>query len=222
MMDLGGSITLVGVLLAGWATGRIRRSMEGAAWGERAATTTATIAVSALAGAWSVELATAAQWWTWQWAKNLQVGLIMTAVTMAAWFALRLWVMPKPYGRANAQRYTRAVFQAVESNDEKRIVNATDKVDMDVGELVGWARRYLRRHRIKLWRERHGIKAKWVGGSDVATIAAEQYSRTVLDLMGDDRWARVIVQNGAKLARDVVRQTVRQDALARISHQGVE
>ena len=93
-MDLGGSVALVGVLLGGWATGRIKRDLEGVAWGERAATITAWMAAGCLTASWGLEAGKTAGLWAEDWIGGLQTGLVMASAGATAWFACRLWVWP--------------------------------------------------------------------------------------------------------------------------------
>lgn len=192
-MDVSGPLALIAVVVSGWASGRIEKTMEGAAWGKIAAGMTTGVVVGAAAGAW------------WNQAKAGD-GWFEVAVLCAAYYIVRLYIYPVGYNHQNAERYDRAVFEAVESGDDNRRRNATAKVGADIDAIVQWAKKHEEnRYRYRRWARGEG-PAGLRGDLDVmpGERAAGECAVALLDLMGDRRWARVIARDGGWLARRVV------------------
>ena len=216
-MDVGGAVALAAVVIGGWASGRIKNSLEGISWGERAAWTATTLVGGSLLGIWGLgtagEIGILNEWWQGAtWIPSVLTGIAFGA---GAWMSLRLWAMPRKYGRWNAERYARGVFAAIESGDERRITNATIRVTEDMQRIVAWAKDGHERARHEEGRRKLGdaYRAGWgrnEGGR--GERKAEGYAEALIGLMGDRRWAEVVVREGGKMARTAVEEIAAQNA----------
>ena len=220
MEAVGSSAAILGVLLGAWITGKTN-SLEAAAWGAMARHTTAGVA-----GAWVV-LAWVSGWlpgnppewidWMGQDWERVSEACGIGAVTATAWFVFRLWVKPRVYDHwyGSSERYIAKLWEVVESGSPGELAAVTKKVEKDIRRIVAWSKDDVRgKYRQEWWREKPDGQVERVEGKviDEAKERASQNASSIIDLMGDDRWASEIVRQGGRLARRVMEEVQWQNA----------
>ena len=170
-----------------------KRRLEAAAWGWGLWSTMVTILAGTVATPWL--------WETHGWETG-SVGSLITIMTGVAtgaasvWFARRVWWHPAPYGLLwNEVGYCRALWRVIESGTDEEKWLATQKVEQDIGRIVSWAKD-----------ETEGKARKFRG------MGRQHPACAIIDLMGDGRWAKAIVQKGGRLAADTMMERLAQEA----------
>ena len=238
MDPVASSVAILAVFVSAWAKGRTE-SLEAVAWGRAGVWFATGIAgVSVLAG-WTLSSITEAdpEWILsveWNWRSIAQWSWIAACVS-TLWFAVRMWIYPKQYGEWGSppERYVNKVWEVVESGTQEQLAAVTKKVEKDIRRIVDWAKDDSRgAYRRWKWEQDANGCVQIVEGevTDEAKYRRGKVASALLDLMGDERWAKEIVQQGGRLARKTMEEVRMQEAwnvpvgrmLARVTAQAIE
>ena len=238
MDPVASSVAILAVFVSAWAKGRTE-SLEAVAWGRAGVWLATGIAVVSVLVGWTLSSITeAAPEWIlsvgWDWRSISQCSWI-AACASTLWFAVRMWILPKQYGEWGSppERYADKVWEVVESGTQEQLAAVTKKVEKDIRRIVAWAKDDSRgAYRRWIWEQDANGCAQIVEKevTDEAKYRRGVVASALLDLMGDERWAKEIVQQGGRLARKTMEQVRMQEAwnvpvgrmLARVTAQAIE
>lgn len=125
------------------------------------------------------------------------------------------------------------MWEVVESGTQEQLAAVTKKVEKDIRRIVDWAKDDSRGvyRRWTLEQDLNGCTQIVEGEmTDEAKYRRGRVAAAPLDLMGDERWAGEIVQQGGRLARKTMEEVRMQEAwnvpvgrmLARVTAQAIE
>ena len=238
MDPVASSVAILAVFVSAWAKGRTE-SLEAVAWGWAGVWLATGIAGVGILAGWTVSAKTeAAPEWIlragWDW-KSIAQWSWIAAYGSTLWFAVRIWIYPKQYGEWGSapELYVNKVWEVVESGTQEQLAAVTKKVEKDIRRIVAWAKddshdAYCRRR----WEqdENGWVQIVEEEVTDEAKYRRGRVAAALLDLMGDERWAGEIVQQGGRLARRTMEEVRMQEAwnvpvgrmLARVTAQAIE